>query len=134
MLQALLWAWTHALPIRLQRPEGDAARLPSMAPGALPLAPKPAMEQPLVVCAAAKEVIDRPVSSSEAGAGSPDAALIGRAQQVTWAVDDSCLRESAAECQQVHAAVSSSAMRSAVLMLVAVLVWLSLLLIMLRHV
>ena len=36
--QALFWAWSHALPVNLQRPRGDAARLPSAAPGAIPSA------------------------------------------------------------------------------------------------
>lgn len=35
-LQALFWAWSHALPVSLQRPRGDAARLPSAAPGSIP--------------------------------------------------------------------------------------------------
>lgn len=30
--QALYWAWSHAIPIRLQRPQGDAPSLPSALP------------------------------------------------------------------------------------------------------
>ena len=30
--QALYWAWSHAIPLRLQRPAGDSSRLPTAAP------------------------------------------------------------------------------------------------------
>jgi len=33
-MQALYWAWSHAIPIRLQRPQGGLPRLQSAAPEA----------------------------------------------------------------------------------------------------
>ncbi len=133
-MQALLWAWTHALPVRLQRPEGDAARLPSMAPGALLAPPKPALLQPLVMCPAAEEAVDTGISSGKAASGAADVALVGRAQQVTWAADNVCITGSAAEFQQMHAAASSLYMRSAMIALIVASLMLSLLLVFVKHV
>ena len=96
-LQALLWAWTHALPVQLQRPLGDASRLPSMAPGALPPPTKPALQQqPLVPSAPNHKAVEQWKSRSEAGAGSSDTALLAGVQQVTGGADQSCLAEPAA--------------------------------------
>lgn len=131
-MQALLWAWTHALPVRLQRPEGDAARLPSMAPGALPPPLEPALQQP-VACSMGKEADDRRISSGEAQSCSVEATSIGRAQQVTWAGDMIFLPESAGEYQQMHAAITFETLRSTMLAVVVVLALLLLLLVVLQH-
>ena len=35
-MQALYWAWSHAIPLRLQPLQGNSPSLPSAAPGAAP--------------------------------------------------------------------------------------------------
>lgn len=104
-LQALLWAWTHALPVKLQRPVGDASRLPSMAPGALPPFTKSTLQhQPLVPSSPAQRAVELRKSRSEADAGSSDIASLVRVQQVTWGADQSSSAEPFAG-EQTHAAV-----------------------------
>ncbi|CAL8470218.1 g9760 [Coccomyxa elongata] len=104
--QALLWAWTHALPVKLQRPVGDASRLPSMAPGALPPPTKSTLQhQPLVPSSPAQRAVELRKSRSEADAGSSDTASLARVQHVTWGADQSCPAEPFAVWEQTHAAV-----------------------------
>jgi len=108
-VQALLWAWTHALPVRLQRPEGDASRLPSMAPGALPPPPKPSLQQPPVTPAPAESAPDS--SRCTSGAGPVKTPSLGGVQQVTWAAAaEDCLTETASESQDMYRAVNASAL------------------------
>lgn len=117
--QVLLWAWTHALPVKLQRPVGDASRLPSMAPGALPAPTKSALrQQPLVLPSSAHTAVEQQKSRSEAGAGASDTSLLAGVQQATWAAaDQSCLVEPLAVREQTHATVVRPAPHHAVIAL-----------------
>lgn len=61
-MQALFWAWSHALLLRLQRSQGDAVRLPSMVPGA----PVPTVAPAIAVShsSAATSTVQGPCSTS----------------------------------------------------------------------